>query len=187
MTLPRIIALAKLLHVGIWSVTPIPRRQSRYRCRSIQAAAPAIALALAAALPAGAQGAAAVTMAEVFVRGAADNATPAPPPSCQPPACEFRLYRLDGMQDIEARINRELAAAGATSEEAAQAWAVANEERIKKEYSEQIMAAAGGVTLAMSYRLKRVPAVVLNRSVAVYDTTDVGHAIDYARKQGLLK
>ena len=149
------------------------------------------ALALAAALPAFAQRApapVAVTIAEVFVRGAAGNTTPAPPPSCQPPACEIRIYRMDGMQDIEGRINAEMAAAITTTDEkAARAWASANEQRLRKEYGKQIMDAANGVTLAMHYGLKRVPAVVLNRAVAVYDTADVARAIEHAQTKGLLK
>ena len=147
----------------------------------------ASALALSAALPAFAQDAP-VTIAEVFVRGAAGNTSPAPPPSCQPPACEIRIYRMDGMQDIEERINAEMAAAiNVADENAARAWATANQERIKKAYSKQIMEAANGVTLAMHYRLKRVPAVVLNRAVAVYDTADVARAIEHAQTKGLLK
>ena len=145
-------------------------------------------LALAATLPALAQDAPAVTIAEVFVRGEAGNASPAPPPTCQPPACSIRIYRMDGMHDIEERINAEMAAAiNVADENAARAWAMANQERLKKEYSKQIIEAANGVTLAMHYQLKRVPAVVLNRSVAVYDTADVARAIDHAISKGLLK
>ena len=67
------------------------------------------------------------------------------------------------------------------------AWAKANEERIRKEYGKQIMEAANSVTLAMHYGIKRVPAVVLNRAVAVYDTADVARAIEHAQTKGLLK
>ena len=155
------------------------------RCRAVSISI-VPALALAAVLPAFAQDAA-VTIAEVFVRGAAGNTMPAPPPSCQPPACEIRLYRLDGMPDIEERINAEMDAAGITTEAAAVAWAKANEERIRKEYGKQIMEAANSVTLAMHYGIKRVPAVVLNRAVAVYDTADVARAIEHAQTKGLLK
>ena len=158
----------------------------RRRCRAISMSI-VPALALAAALPAFAQDAA-VTIAEVFVRGEAGSTTPAPPPSCQPPACAIRIYRIDGMQDIEARINAEVAAAGGhKDEESIKAWAAANEQRIRKEYGKQIMEAANGVTLAMHYGIKRVPAVVLNRSVAVYDTADVARAIEHAQTKGLLK
>ena len=168
---------------GIATVAGKLRRQCRAISMSIVPA-----LALAAALPALAQGTPAVTIAEVFVRGEAGNTTPAPPPSCQPPACEIRIYRMDGMQDIEGRINAEMAAAiNIADENAARAWAMANQERLKKEYSTQIMDAANGVTLAMHYGLKRVPAVVLNRAVAVYDTTDVARAIEHAQTKGLLK
>lgn len=149
----------------------------------------ALALAAASALPAFAQGASpAITIAEVFVRGEAGKTSPAPQSSCQPPACEIRIYRMDGMQDIEARINAEMAAAiSTTDEKAARAWAAANEQRLRKEYGKQIMDAANSVTLAMHYGLKRVPAVVLNRSVAVYDTADVARAIEHAQTRGLLK
>lgn len=134
----------------------------------------AVASALALVVTAHAQGSDALTV-EVFVNSAM-HVTPAP--SAELPY-QYRVYRLDAMQNVLEQINQQLP----QSEEQAQAWIAANQQRIRKQLAPGIQTAAQGMTLAVGYRLNRLPAIVINRRVVVYGVTDAHRAVGLAREQ----
>lgn len=128
-------------------------------------------LALGAALPLRAQGIATV---EVF----ANSAMRITPASDQGLPYKLDVYRLDAMQNAENLVNQSLP----QTEAEAMAWIRANEARLRRHFQPLVANSANGITLAMHYRLQRLPAIVINRQTVVYGITDVPQAVELASR-----
>ncbi len=76
-----------------------------------------------------------------------------------------------------ARIGRELSIRLPGNEEQAKAYMLQQEAQIRARYQDQIVQAANGMSLAIHYRLNRLPAVVINRESVIYGVADVQHAV----------
>ena len=113
-----------------------------------------------------------VLTVEVFANSAM-HITPVP---AQGQALPYKLsvYRLDALQRIETTLNQQLP----QKEADARAWLQANQARLKREVTPQAVAAANGIALAHHYKIKRLPAMVIDRKAVVYGLTDVGAAIE---------
>ncbi|GKT19517.1 TIGR03757 family integrating conjugative element protein [Acidovorax sp. SUPP2522] len=83
------------------------------------------------------------------------------------------IYRLDAMSSVQQSINQGLP----QNEADARAWLVANEARIRRQVQPVVANAANGITLAMHYRIDRLPAIVVNRQTVVFGMTDVNAAL----------
>lgn len=120
--------------------------------------------------------AAPVTTVEVF----ANSATLVRPP-VQPPAYLLKVFRLDAM----AQIGEQISAGLPPTEAAARAYMQQHQAQIKQRYKEQIVNAANGMSLAVHYRLDRLPAVVINRRSVIYGVADVDQAVGlYLQSKG---
>ena len=117
----------------------------------------------------------AVTTVEVF----ANSAMHVSPSTSEalPLPYQLNIYRVDGMQNLEAQINQVLP----QDEEQAKAWVAANQAKLQKQLRPAAQNTAAGITLAMRYRLQRIPAIVINRQTVVYGITDVNEAIALAQ------
>ena len=124
---------------------------------------------LAALALAGAAHAQGVLTVEVFANSAM-HITPRPD---QRLPYQLKVYRMDGLQQLEASLNQQLP----KTEAEALRWLQDNQARIRRELTPQAVQAANGLTLAAHYRLSRIPAIVINKRVAVYGVTDVHQAI----------
>lgn len=110
-----------------------------------------------------------VTTVEVF----ANSATVVRPPFRQP-GYVLKVYRVDAMAQLEQQLN-----AGLPKNEAdAMAYMRQHEAEIRRRYKDQITNAASGMTLAVQYRLDRLPAIVINRAKVIYGVADVDRAIE---------
>jgi integrating conjugative element protein (TIGR03757 family) len=89
------------------------------------------------------------------------------------PAYQLQVYRLDAMTLIEEQLSQGLPAVEA------QALAVLQrmESEIRRKYQAQIINASNGMTLAIHYRLDRLPAVVIDRKAVIYGVPDVERAL----------
>ncbi|WP_284427453.1 TIGR03757 family integrating conjugative element protein [Acidovorax sp. SUPP1855] len=83
------------------------------------------------------------------------------------------IYRLDAMARVQQSINQGLP----QNEADARAWLAANEARIRRQVQPVVANAANGITLAMHYRIDRLPAIVVNRQTVVFGMTDVNAAL----------
>ncbi|GKS87280.1 hypothetical protein AVMA1855_24030 [Acidovorax sp. SUPP1855] len=83
------------------------------------------------------------------------------------------IYRLDAMARVQQSINQGLP----QNEADARAWLAANEARIRRQVQPVVANAANGITLAMHYRIDRLPAIVVNRKTVVFGMTDVNAAL----------
>lgn len=108
-----------------------------------------------------------VTTVEVFANSATHVQQPAQPPYV------LKVYRLDAMAQIGLQITQQLPA----GEEQAKLYMQQHEAQIRAKYKSQIVNAANGMSLAIHYKLDRVPAVVINRSSIIYGVSDVNQAI----------
>ena len=138
-----------------------------------------LACTLAALLLAGAAhaqgGAAGVMTVEVFANSAM-LVTPEPSPALP---YQLKVYRLDAMRNIEAAINQNLP----QTEAEARQWIAANEARIRRQVQPQVQSAAQGMSLAATYKLSRIPAIVINRKIVVYGLTDIHQALALAQQR----
>lgn len=127
-----------------------------------------LAVALGACLTAAlGQTPAAVTTAEVFANSATHVQLPAHP------AYLVRVYRLDAMAQVGEQLSKNLPG----NEAAARAYMLQQEAQIRRRYKDQITNAANGMTLALHYRLDRLPAIVINQKAVVYGEPDVDRAV----------
>ena len=110
-----------------------------------------------------------IVSVEVF----ANSAMHITPSSPQGLPYTLHIYRLDALQQIEQQINQGLP----QTEAEALRWLQDNQARIRRKLTPQAVQAANGLTLAAHYRLSRIPAIVINKRVAVYGVTDVHQAI----------
>ena len=86
----------------------------------------------------------------------------------------LKVYRVDAMAQLEQQLN-----AGLPKNEAdAMAYMRQHEGEIRRRYKDQITNAASGMTLAVQYRLDRLPAIVINRAKVIYGVADVDRAIE---------
>ena len=124
---------------------------------------------LAALALAGAAHAQGVRTVEVFANSAM-HITPQPD---QRLPYQLKVYRMDGLQQLEASINQQLP----QNEAQARDWLASNQARIQRQMTPQAVEAANGIALAHHYKIKRLPAVVIDRQAVVYGLTDVEAAI----------
>lgn len=124
---------------------------------------------LAALALAGAAHAQGVLTVEVFANSAM-HITPQPD---QRLPYQLKVYRMDGLQQLEASINQQLP----QNEAQARDWLASNQARIQRQMTPQAVEAANGIALAHHYKIKRLPAVVIDRQAVVYGLTDVEAAI----------
>lgn len=136
----------------------------------------AIALLALLSLMHGAATAAGVLTVEVFANSAMHVT---PEPSANLPY-QLKVYRIDGLRQVEQAINQQLPQTEAQARE----WLAKNQQRLRRQYASQATAAANGVALMQRYKLSRVPAIVINRRVVVYGLTDVDAAIARATNRG---
>ncbi|MBD9534192.1 TIGR03757 family integrating conjugative element protein [Comamonas sp. CMM01] len=108
-----------------------------------------------------------VTTVEVFANSATHVLQPTQPPYV------LKVYRLDAMAQIGQQITQQLPA----GEEQAKLYMQQHEAQIRAKYKSQIVNAANGMSLAIHYKLDRVPAVVINRSSIIYGVSDVNQAV----------
>jgi len=104
---------------------------------------------------------------EVFT----NTATYVPIPASAP--YSLQVYRLDAMVLIEEQLNQGLP----SNEHDALAALQRIEGEIRRKYQDQIINASNGMTLAIHYRLDRLPAVVINRQAVIYGVPDVQQAV----------
>lgn len=126
--------------------------------------APVLSCAITTAL---AQPQASVTTVEVF----ANSATHVQAPQGMP--YMVRIYRLDAIQNVADQLSRNLP----NNEAEAQAYMLQQEAQIRRRYKDQITNAANGMSLAIHYRLDRLPAVVINQNAVIYGEPDIGRAV----------
>ncbi len=126
-----------------------------------------IAAALCFAGAVWAQGAPSITTVEVFANSATNLSTPSQPPYV------LQVYRVDAL----AQLGRQFSARLPANEAQARAYMQQQEAQIRARYKDQITQAANGMSLAMHYRLTRLPAVVVNREAVIYGVADVQHAV----------
>ncbi|WP_287919173.1 TIGR03757 family integrating conjugative element protein [Comamonas sp.] len=134
------------------------------------------ALPLVAAAMAGLANAAQLpqpTTVEVFANMATLVAVP------QTPAYKLQVYRLDVMALIEHQLSQGLPAV----ETDALAHLQRMEAQIRRKYQAQIVNAANGMTMAIHYKLDRLPAVVINRQAVIYGVPDVDKALAIYQQQ----
>ena len=128
-------------------------------------------LLLVAALAAGTtwaqNGAPSITTVEVFGNSATYVSAPSNPPY------QLQIYRVDAM----AQIGRQLSVRLPGNEAEARAYMLQHEAQIRARYKDQIMQAGNGMSLAIHYRLNRLPAVVINRESVIYGVADVQQAV----------
>lgn len=110
-----------------------------------------------------------IVSVEVF----ANSAMHITPSSPQGLPYTLHIYRLDTLQQLEASLNQQLP----KTEAEALRWLQDNQARIRRKLTPQAVQAANGLTLAAHYLLSRIPAIVINKRVAVYGVTDVHQAI----------
>lgn len=135
----------------------------------------ATALLSMVAAGAAAQGAATVTSVEVF----ANSATHVRAQQNTPYA--LRVFRLDAMAQVSQQMSIRLP----MDEAQAKAYMLQQEANIRARYKDQIVNAANGMSLAIHYRLDRLPAIVINRSSVIYGVADVDHAVGlYLQSKG---
>ena len=125
----------------------------------------AAATLLSPTAPAFAQ--AGVTTVEVFANSATHVRSLPQTPYLQ------RVYRVDAM----AAISQQLSVRLPGDEAQARAYMLQAEAQIRKRYKDQILNAAHGMSLAIHYRLDRLPAIVINRSAVIYGVADVEQAV----------
>lgn len=126
-----------------------------------------LAAAAAAAAPAAAHAQAGVTTVEVFANSATHVRAQPQTPYLQ------RIYRVDAMAAISQQLSMRLPG----NEAEAKAYMLQAEAQIRKRYKDQIVNAAHGMSLAIHYRLDRLPAIVINRSAVIYGVADVDQAV----------
>lgn len=124
---------------------------------------------LAALALAGAAHAQGVLTVEVFANSAM-HITPQPD---QRLPYQLKVYRMDGLQQLEASLSQQLP----QNEAQARDWLASNQARIQRQMTPQAVEAANGIALAHHYKIKRLPAVVIDRQAVVYGLTDVEAAI----------
>ncbi len=136
----------------------------------------AIALVLAASTAAAmAQALQHPSLVEVFANTAMLVQAPQSPPY------PLRIYRLDAMALIEEQLSQGLPAVEAD----AAAYLMRIEAEIRRKYGAQIVNAANGMTMAIHYRLDRLPAVVIDRRSVIYGVPDVLQALAiYQQRSG---
>ena len=122
---------------------------------------------LCAFTPALAQHKASVMTVEVF----ANSATHVQAPQGSPYL--VRIYRLDAMQNVADQLSSHLP----NNEADARAYMLQQEGQIRRRYKDQITNAANGMSLAIHYRLDRLPAVVINQNAVIYGEPDIGRAV----------
>ncbi|MBW8832992.1 MAG: TIGR03757 family integrating conjugative element protein [Burkholderiales bacterium] len=93
------------------------------------------------------------------------------------------VYRVDGLQLLEAELSQGL------PKDEAQASEMARErmQRMGPALQERASQSAHAITLAATYGINRVPAIVLNGSAIVYGVTDVSRAVALYRQQKATK
>ena len=126
--------------------------------------APALSCGLSTAM---AQSQASVTTVEVFANSATHVQAP------QGTSYLVRIYRLDAMQNVADQLSRHLP----NNESEARAYMLQQEAQIRRRYKDQITNAANGMSLAIHYRLDRLPAVVIDRKAVIYGVPDVERAL----------
>lgn len=122
-----------------------------------------------------------ITSVEVFANSAMNVVTP----TADAPYM-VKVYRVDGLAQIEAALNRGIP----NNEAQAQAYFEAQQADIKKRYAAQAANAANGITRALHYKVDRIPAVVINQRSVVYGVTNVEQAVALyldARERGRVK
>ncbi|WP_280190814.1 TIGR03757 family integrating conjugative element protein [Delftia sp. PS-11] len=127
----------------------------------------AAATLLSPTAPAFAQAQAGVTTVEVFANSATHVRALPQTPYLQ------RVYRVDAMAAISLQLSVRLPG----DEAQARAYMLQAEAQIRKRYKDQILNAAHGMSLAIHYRLDRLPAIVINRSAVIYGVADVEQAV----------
>lgn len=133
----------------------------------MRALIPAMLAAAVAAAPASAKAQAGVTTVEVFANSATHIHAQPQTPYLQ------RIYRVDGMAAISQQLSMRLPG----DEAQAKTYMLQAEAQIRKRYKDQIVNAAHGISLAIHYRLDRLPAIVINRSAVIYGIANVEQAV----------
>lgn len=82
------------------------------------------------------------------------------------------IYRIDGLAMLEEELNINLP----SNEAQAYRYMIEKEAEIKKKYQSRINNAASGLTLAIQYKLNRLPAVVFNQRFVIYGVNDLEQA-----------
>ena len=90
---------------------------------------------------------------------------------------DFQLYRMDGIQSIEAKLSASLPA----DPQGAKSLAMQRIQRLDASTSAEMKSAAVGLAKAMQYGIDRIPAIVFDGQAVVYGVTDVQTALDYYR------
>lgn len=108
-----------------------------------------------------------VTTVEVFANSAMNV------PLVRSDAYLLKVYRIDGLAQIEEQLNQGLP----QTETEAMAYVQSRMPDLKKQVQAQAINAANGITLAIHYKLDRIPAIVINRRSVVYGITDVQQAL----------
>lgn len=113
------------------------------------------------------------TTVEVFANMATLVAVP------QAPSYKLQVYRLDVMALIEQQLSQGLPSVEAD----ALAHLQRMEAQIRRKYQAHIVNAANGMTMAIHYKLDRLPAVVINRQAVIYGVPDVDKALTIYQQQ----
>lgn len=113
------------------------------------------------------------TTVEVFANMATLVAVP------QTPSYKLQVYRLDVMALIEQQLSQGLP--GVEADALAQLQRM--EAQIRRKYQAHIVNAANGMTMAIHYKLDRLPAVVINRQAVIYGVPDVDKALAIHQQQ----
>jgi len=93
------------------------------------------------------------------------------------PTSDLKIYHLDGIRRIEAKLSEGLTA----DPEHSKRVVLQRFQQLREEDRAQMQHAAMGLAKAMQYGVDRYPAIVFNGEVAIYGVTDIGEALDRYR------
>ena len=91
------------------------------------------------------------------------------------PDSELQIYRIDGIQQVEGDLSRDLS----KNPETARRLALQRIQQLDEQATSAIQNAAVGLAKAMQYGVDRYPAIVFDGAVVVYGLTDLKTALDY--------
>ena len=86
---------------------------------------------------------------------------------------ELQVYRIDGIQQLEAALSRHLSSDPAVAKRVA----LDRIQQLDNQSTTRLRNAAIGLTKALQYGIDRYPAIVFDRQCVVYGVTDLGQAL----------
>lgn len=112
-------------------------------------------------------------LVEVFTTSGSPIARDADLPRPSFGVIDLQIYKLDGIQRIEAKLSEGLTA----DPEQSKRVVLQRLQQLHEEDRAQMQRTAMGLAKALQYGVDRYPAIVFNGEVAIYGVTDIGEAL----------